>query len=109
MFYSFSLSFMPILFGFLSFPSLPLRAIGWMTEKLGFDSLKGQEVFHSSTASRLAMGLTQPPIQWVIEAPSVEVKQQGHEADHSPPSSPNITNGGGIPPLPIHLHGMVLN
>jgi hypothetical protein len=38
-----------------------------------------------STLSRLALGLTQPPIQWVPGALSLGVKQQGREADQSPP------------------------
>jgi hypothetical protein len=37
-----------------------------MTEKLGLDSRQGQEIFPSSTASRPALGLTQPPIEWVL-------------------------------------------
>jgi hypothetical protein len=37
------------------------------------------------------------------------VKQPGHEADHSPPSSAKVKNGGAIPPFPIHLNGMVRN
>jgi len=40
--------------------------------------------------SRLALGPTQPPIQWVPGALSLGVKQQGHEADHSPPSSAEV-------------------
>jgi hypothetical protein len=35
------------------------------------------------------------------------VKQEGHEADQSPPSSVEINNGGAIPPIPIRLHGTV--
>jgi hypothetical protein len=31
---------------------------------------------------------------------SPEVKQLGREADHSPPSSIEVKNGGAIPPLP---------
>jgi hypothetical protein len=38
-----------------------------------------------------------------------EVKQLGREADHSPPSSAKVKNGGAIPPLPLHLDGVVLN
>jgi hypothetical protein len=29
-----------------------------------------------------------------------ELNQPGREADHSPPSSVEVKNGGGIPPLP---------
>jgi hypothetical protein len=32
-----------------------------------FDSRQGQEIFIFSTASKLALGHTQPPIQWVPE------------------------------------------
>jgi hypothetical protein len=37
-------------------------------------------------------GPTQPPIQWVPGALSLEVKRQGHEADHSPPFSAEVKN-----------------
>jgi hypothetical protein len=53
-----------------------------------------------STAFRPALRFTQPPIQWVQEAISPCVKRQGREADHSPPSSVEVKNGGAIPPLP---------
>jgi hypothetical protein len=34
--------------------------------------------------SRLALGLTQPPIKWVQEAISPGLKEPGHDGDHSP-------------------------
>jgi hypothetical protein len=40
--------------------------------------------------SRLALGPTQPPIQWVPETLSLGVKWSGHEAEHSPPSSAKV-------------------
>jgi len=40
--------------------------------------------------SRPALGLTQPPIQWVTGVLSQEVKRPGCEADHSPPTSPEV-------------------
>jgi hypothetical protein len=43
-----------------------------------------------TTASWTALGLTQPPIQWVPWALSLGIKRQGREADHSPPSSAKI-------------------
>jgi hypothetical protein len=46
--------------------------------------------FLFSTASRPALGPTQPPIQWVQGALSSGVKQQGREADHSPPTSAEV-------------------
>jgi hypothetical protein len=33
---------------------------------------------------------TLPPIQWVLGALSLWVKQPGHEADHPPPSSAKV-------------------
>jgi hypothetical protein len=61
-----------------------------------FDSLKGKEIVLLTTASRQALGTTQPPIQWVPG-----VKRQGREADgHSPSFSAEVKNGGAIPPLP---------
>jgi hypothetical protein len=42
------------------------------------------------TASRLAMGPTQPPIQWVPETLSPGVNRHGREADHSPPTSSEV-------------------
>jgi hypothetical protein len=68
----------------------------------GFDSWEGQDIF-LYTMSRPTLERTQPPIQWYQG-----VEQPGHEADHSPPSSAEVKNGGAIPPLPIHLHKVVL-
>jgi hypothetical protein len=46
--------------------------------------------FLLATASRTALGPTQPPIQWVPGALSLGVKRPGREADHSPPSSAEV-------------------
>jgi len=35
---------------------------------------------------------TQPPIQWVLGALSLAVKQLRRKADHSPPSSTEVKN-----------------
>jgi hypothetical protein len=35
-------------------------------------------------------------------------KAAGNEADHSPPASADVNNGGAIPPLPRTFHGVVL-
>jgi hypothetical protein len=43
-------------------------------------------IFLFSTVSRLALGPTQPPTQWIQGVPSLGIKQPGHKADHSPPS-----------------------
>jgi hypothetical protein len=58
---------------------------------------------------RLTLGPTHPPIQWVLGALSLGVKQQGREADHSPPSSAEVEKGGAIPPLPHMSSSLVLN
>jgi len=42
--------------------------------------------------SILAVGSTQPPIQWVLGILSPRVKWPRHEADHSPPSSTKVKN-----------------
>jgi hypothetical protein len=46
--------------------------------------------FLFSKSSRLALGSTQPPIQWVPGALSARVKRPGREADHSPPTSAEV-------------------
>jgi len=56
-----------------------------MIRFLGFGSWWGLGVFLFTTMSRMALGPTHPPIQLVPGALSLEVKQLGHEADHSPP------------------------
>jgi hypothetical protein len=42
--------------------------------------------------SRLTLGPTQLPIQWVPPILCPEIKQPGHEDDHTPSSSANINN-----------------
>jgi hypothetical protein len=61
-----------------------------MIGDLGFDSRRGLGIFVFATASRTALGLIQPPIQWVTGALSLRVKRPGREADHSPPSSAEV-------------------
>jgi hypothetical protein len=60
------------------------------------------KIYLFSTASRPALGLTQTPIQWVLGAISPGVMWRGHEADHSPPSTAEVKNGGAIPSL-LHM------
>ena len=55
-----------------------------------------------SKMSRPAVGPTQPPIQWVLQARPLEVNWPGLEADHSPPPSARFKVSGALPPLPLH-------
>jgi hypothetical protein len=56
------------------------------------------------------MGSTQPPIQWVRGALSLEVKWSGREADHSPPSSAEVKECVELYlHSPMRLHGVVLS
>jgi hypothetical protein len=64
-----------------------LRAV-----RQGFNSRQGQGLFLFVTASRPALRLTQPPIQWVPGTLTPEVKQLWREADHLPPSSAEVKN-----------------
>jgi hypothetical protein len=56
---------------------------GLRTGQLGFNSWQGSEIL-SFTASSLALGSTQPPIQWVLGVLTPGVKQTVCEADHHP-------------------------
>jgi hypothetical protein len=64
--------------------------MGWMIGVLGFDSRRGLGVFLFTTASRMALRPTQPPIQWVPGALSLGIKRPGREADQSPPYSAEV-------------------
>jgi hypothetical protein len=48
--------------------------------------------YTASTSSRPVLGLTQPPIQWILGALSAGVKRPGREADHSLPFSAEVKN-----------------
>jgi hypothetical protein len=56
--------------------------------------------FFFSPVSRLTLGPTQLPIQWLLGAPSPRIKRQGPEADYSPPSSAKVKKHGATAPLP---------
>jgi hypothetical protein len=55
--------------------------------------------FLFSITSRLTLGSTQFPIQLVPVSLPKEVKQLGHEAEHSPPSIAEVKKNGAITPL----------
>jgi hypothetical protein len=65
--------------------------MGWIIRVLGFNSQQGQGIFLFAM-SRLALGPTQPPIQWVPRALSLRLKWLGHETEHSPSSSAKVKN-----------------
>jgi hypothetical protein len=50
----------------------------------------GLGIFLFFTLSRLALGPTHSPIQWVPGALSLGVEWPGREADHSPPSTAEV-------------------
>jgi hypothetical protein len=60
---------------------------GWF----GVLILAGARDFFLSRSSRLALGPTQPPIQWVL-AFFYSIKWPRLEVDHSPPSSAEVKN-----------------
>jgi hypothetical protein len=80
-----------------------------MTEETGFSGVGSKRIVVFSTKSRPVLRPTQPQIQWLTEAASLQVKWQGREADRSPPSRAEAENGGTVPALLIRLHGAVLN
>jgi hypothetical protein len=51
--------------------------MGWTIGVLGFDSRLGLGIFLFTITSKMALGSTQPPIQWVTGAPSLGVKRPG--------------------------------
>jgi hypothetical protein len=55
----------------------------------GFSSNHGSHK-NSSTVSRLALGTTKPPTECVPGTNSPGIKQEEHEADHSPRTSAEI-------------------
>jgi hypothetical protein len=85
-------------------------ATGWTIGVLSFDSRLGLGIFLFTTVSRPTLEPTQPPIQWVQGALSLEVEQPRSEADNSPPSSAEVQECVELyftPPL--RLHGVVLS
>jgi hypothetical protein len=56
--------------------------------RVRFSAMAG--IFLLITASRTAMGPTEPPIQWVRGALSLGVKRPEREADYSPLSSAEV-------------------
>jgi hypothetical protein len=61
----------------------------WITEVSRFVSQHGLDTVPFSTESKLAPKSTQP-IQYALQTISPQVKQLGHEADHSPLASASV-------------------
>jgi hypothetical protein len=59
--------------------------------------------FFFFTASRQALGPTQPPIQWVSEALTSGVKQLGREVDHSPPYTAEVKTAWSYTSTPPYI------
>jgi hypothetical protein len=70
---------------------------------LGFDSRRGLGISLLTTASRTALGPTQPPIKWVPGVLSLGVQWQRREADHSPESSDEIMNAWSYTSAPQYV------
>jgi hypothetical protein len=61
--------------------------LGYGLNDRRFESRQRLGIFLVITMSRSALGPTQPPVQWVQEGLSLEVKRLRCEADHSHPST----------------------
>jgi hypothetical protein len=68
----------------------PHAATGCTIGVLRFHSRWWLGIFLFTTASRTAVGPTQPPIQWILEALSLGVNRPGREAGNSPPSNSEV-------------------
>ena len=67
--------------------------VTWLrTERSGFESGQGQEVFLYFRTSRLALWATKPPIQRVPGFFSPGIKRPEGSTDHSRPSSAKVEN-----------------
>jgi hypothetical protein len=70
---------------------------------LGFDSRRGLGIFLFTAVFRMALGLTQPPIQRVPGALSLGIMRPGRETDHSPPSSVEVKNAWNYTSTPQYV------
>jgi hypothetical protein len=73
------------------------------TQSPGLDSGQIQGFF----SSRLGLGLTHSPVQWVLGLFSEEVKATKREAGNLPPHNADVSNGGTVPLFP-HTSPMML-
>jgi hypothetical protein len=83
--------------------------MGWMISVLGFNSWWGLGIFLFTTMSRTALGPTQPPIQSVSGALSLEVSGWGMKlTTHLHPVLRSNNEWSYTSTPTICLHGMVL-
>ena len=76
----------------------------------GFDSWQGQVISCSKSMLGLALGPTQPPVQWVQGVLSTEVKWARCEPAQLHPSSAKVKNRWSYTSFPpIYIHGMHRN
>jgi hypothetical protein len=93
---------------YTSIPPIRLRrrdgvALGYGLDDRGFESLQGLGIFLFTTASRTALGPTQPPLQCVPGVLSLAVKRPGRRADNSPPFSAEIKNAWSYTSTPPYM------
>jgi hypothetical protein len=74
--------------------------MGWMIRVLGFNSQQGLGIFLFTTVSRMALGPTQHPFQWVLVALSLGHSGQGVKLTTHLHVVLRSRMCGAIPPLP---------
>jgi hypothetical protein len=76
----------------------------------GFTFWQGQEIYLHSTASRLALRPTQPPIQWVPAAVFMWSKRPGRKLiKQTPQFSVQDKHGGAMPPSSFFMTWFLIN
>jgi hypothetical protein len=83
--------------------------MGWLTKESGFDSRHGKEIFLFTTTSRLALGPTQPPIQWILVVLSLGYIGQGVKLTTHLHLALSLRMVKLYHHFPIYLLGIVLN
>jgi hypothetical protein len=73
------------------------------TGRPGFDSRQGQRFLLFPTASKLALGPTQPRTQWISEALSPGIKRSGCEANQSLPPIAEVKNTWSYTSTPLYV------
>jgi hypothetical protein len=60
------------------------KLLDWTSKESCFDSRKGKEIYLFSKSSRVALGSTQPPVQWIPAPLFPGAQQRKRGAYHSP-------------------------